>query len=460
MTPAATDRRVLDAVEALEYCYERGWTDGLPVVPCTPGLLEEFLSHADEPADEVLLALPHLGRSCTVRTAAINAAMAGCRPEYFPVVLAAWRSLASEGYANGVVQSTTGTAPLIIVNGDVRGDIGLNCAGNVFGPGFRANATIGRAIRLGILNVLGVRPHELDQSTQGTSAKYSCCIGENEEASPWPAFHEEFGFDRGADAVTALTLRCASHIEARHTAEPEQLLLDISGTLARTGSMMFRTGSSCLVLGPEHAHLLARGGWDKPRIREYLFEHSRVGRAQLDAVGKGAISRHQHWRLPADHPDAVPDDLLDPDGELRVLTSPDAVQIVVAGAPNAGISAVFDTFDLAGAAPSIIPVRRRAERTRADDDADGPGAELAEVAALLARDGFTSAWDLGADGGVTFRIGAGSADCAECLAPEHVLSAIVGKALAQGRFHLRRVELPALDRPTAPPTPPRTGERT
>lgn len=457
MTPSATDRRALDAVDALEYCYERGWTDGLPVVPCTPELLGEFLAHTDQPADDVLLALPHLDRVCTVRMAAINAAMAGCRPEYFPVVLAAWRSLAAENYAHGIVQSTTGTAPLIIVNGDVRGAIGLNCAGNVFGPGFRANATIGRAIRLGILNVFGVRPHELDQSTQGTPAKYSCCIGENQEASPWPAFHEEFGFAREAGTVTALTLRSASHIEARHTARPEQLLRDIAGTMARTGSMMFRTGSSCLVLSPEHAHLLAGGGWDRLRIREFLFEHARVGRAELDAVGKGAISRHQHWRLPTDHPDAVPDDLLDADGELRVLTSPDAVQIVVAGAPNAGISAVLDIFDLAGPAPSVVPIRQATGRSSATAD---PGPELREVAALLARDGFTTAWDHDADGGVTFRIGAGTADCAECLAPEHVLTAIVGKALAKGRFHLRRIELPLPDQLTPPPIPPRTGERT
>jgi hypothetical protein len=432
-----TDSRALDAAEAIEYCYERGWTDGLPVVPCTAELLDDFLSHTTAAPDDVLLALPHLGRSCTVRLAALNAAMAGCRPEFFPAVVAVWRSLAGEGYAHGIVQSTTGTAPLIVVNGDVRDEIGVNYGGNVFGPGFRANATIGRALRLGILNVLGVRPHELDQSTQGTPAKYGCCIGENQEASPWEAFHEEFGFDRRQSTATALTLRSAAHIEARHTSDAEQLLRDIAGTVARTGSLMFRTGSTCLVLCPEHANLLADRGWDKPRIREYLYEEARVGRARLDAVGKGAISRHQHWRLPHDHPDAIPDDLIGADGQLHVLTSPGAVQIVVAGAANAGVSAVFDTFDLVGPRPSVVPIEPAAGNT-----ADGPERELSEVATLLERDGFTSTWDVDSEGGVTFRIGAGSADCADCLAPEHVLPAIVTKALSAGRFHLRRVEMP------------------
>jgi hypothetical protein len=433
----AEDRDELEAVEAIEYCYERGWTDGLPVVPCTARLLDEFLAHTTADPDEVLLELPHLGRACTVRLAALNAAMAGCRPEYLPVVLAAWRSAAGEGYQHGIVQSTTGTAPLVVVNGAVRDAIGLNCAGNVLGPGFRANATIGRAVRLGILNVLGVRPHELDQSTQGTPAKYSCCVGENQEASPWPAFHEEFGFGAEDSAATVLTLRSASHIEARHTAEPEQLLRDVAGTIARTGAMMFRTGSSCLVLCPEHAALLAGRGWDKARIREFLYEAAVVTRAGLDAVGKGAISRHQHWRLPHDHPDAVPDDLLD-GGVLHALTSPDAVQIVVAGAANSGVSAVFDIFDLKGPRPTVVPV----EAAPAGDRGTGPDEELAEVVALLARDGFTSSWDVRPGGVVTFRIAAGSADCADCLAPEHVLRAILAKALAGGRFHVRDIEMP------------------
>jgi hypothetical protein len=353
-------RAIADAiVDAIEYCYDQEWSDGLPVVPCTAERLDAFLAQTDRAPDEVLLAMPQIGRECTVRLAALNAAMAGCRPEYFPVVLAAWDSLRAEGYAGrGIWQSTTGTAPLLLVNGPVRGELGINCRGNVFGSGFRANATIGRAIRLAALNAFGLRPHALDQATQGTPAKYTCCIGENQEESPWPAFHEEFGFSPDESTVTAMTIRAVAHIEARHTSEAAQLLRDLAGTIARTGAMLHRTTSSCLVLSPEHAHLLAGQGFDKPAIRRFVFEEAVLCREDLDRAGKTAVSRTTSWRLPADHPEAVPDERIDPStGTFHVLTSPDAVQVVVAGASNSGVSAVVDTFGPRGDRPSLVPVQ-------------------------------------------------------------------------------------------------------
>jgi hypothetical protein len=165
-----TELPVIDIDEirrVMEDYADRGWTDGLPVMPVTESYLAEFLGQTARDPDEVLLAMPHLDRACTIRTAAINAAMAGCRPEYFPVVLAAWSALAQEGYVpRAIWQSTTGTAPMLLVNGPIRERIGLNSQGNVFGSGFRANATIGRAIRLSAINAFGLRPHELDQATQ------------------------------------------------------------------------------------------------------------------------------------------------------------------------------------------------------------------------------------------------------------------------------------------------------
>jgi hypothetical protein len=355
----ADARAVVDAlVDAVEYCYDREWTDGLPVVPCTPERLDAFLAQTDRAPGEVLLSMPQIGRECTVRMAALNAAMAGCRPEYLPVVLAAWDSLRAEGYVGkGIWQSTTGTAPLILVNGPVRGELGVNCRGNVFGSGFRANATIGRAIRLAAINVFGLRPHALDQATQGTPAKYTCCIGENQEESPWPPFHEEFGFGPDASTVTAMTMRSVAQIEARHTSDGPQLLRDLADTVARTGALLHHTISTCLVLSPEHAHLLAAQGWDKQAIREFVFDAAQLTRADLDRVGKTAISRTTSWRLPADHPEALPDDRIDAaTGAFRVLTAPDAVQIVVAGASNSGVSAVVDTFGPRGGRPELAEV--------------------------------------------------------------------------------------------------------
>jgi hypothetical protein len=183
-----------DVRRVMEHYADRGWTDGLPVVPVTESYLEEFLAETDRDPGDVVFSMPHLNRTCSVRAAAINAAMAGCRPEYFPVVLAAWEAFTLEGYATkGIWQSTTGTAPLLLVNGPVRDRLGFNSRGNVFGSGFRANATVGRAIRLTAINVFGLRPHELDQATQGTPAKYAACIAENEEDSPWPSLAADFG---------------------------------------------------------------------------------------------------------------------------------------------------------------------------------------------------------------------------------------------------------------------------
>lgn len=344
---------------AIEYYAERGWTDGLPVVPVTESYLGQFLDRAARDPNDVVFSMPHLNRHCTVRVAAINAALAGCRPEYFPVVLAVWDSLTKEGYATkGLWQSTTGTAPFLVVNGPIRAELGLNCRGNVFGSGFRANATIGRAIRLTAINCFGLRPHELDQATQGTPAKYTACIGENEEDSPWPGLHIEHGFAASDSTVTAMLIRSVVHIEARHTTAPEQLGLDLAGTLARTGALVHETISGCLVLGPEHAHLFAQAGWSKDDVRQFVYQHAGHTREELAAVGKDAVSGKTRWRLPADHPEAVPDRHTEEgrQGLVRALNSPEALLVVVAGANNAGVSAVVETFGPRGGPPPVSPV--------------------------------------------------------------------------------------------------------
>jgi hypothetical protein len=342
---------------AIEEYFARGWTDGLPVMPVTESVLAEFLAETTRDPDEVLLAMPHLNRACTVRLAAINAAMAGCRPEYFPVVLAAWAALQAENYApRGIWQSTTGTAPMLLVNGPIREQIGLNSQGNVFGSGFRANATIGRALRLTAINAFGLRPHELDQATQGNPAKYTACIAENEEQSPWSPFHVEHGFDAESSTVTAMTMRSVAHIEARHTTDPEQLALDLADTIRRTGALIHQTISACVALGPEHAALFARAGWSKDEVRRFVYEHADNSRATLAAVGKDAVSGKTRWRLPSAHAEAVPDSTGGAD-VVKVLGSEQALQIIVAGAHNAGVSAVIETFGPRPDPPAIAPVR-------------------------------------------------------------------------------------------------------
>lgn len=342
-----------------EHAFDSGWTDGLPTVPCTEEAVQRFLQHTDRDPDEVMLEMTHLNRSCTVRSAAITAVMAGCKPEYFPVVLAAWDAVREDSYAAvGMWQSTTGIATMLVVNGPVRHRIGMNSGSNIFASGFRANATIGRALRLAAINVFGLAPGVMDQSTQATPAKYSMCLAENEENSPWPSFATELGHPEGASTVGAIHMRSVAHIEARCATTAEQLLHDIAGTLTRTGGLLQPTNCSCLVLSPEHAHFLADRGWDKPRVREFLFENAVVPVDVLARVGKDGLSRRQSLRLPSAHADAVADDHAE-GGRLRVLATPDRVNIVVAGAPNSGISAVVEGHGAGVYPPATAVVEER-----------------------------------------------------------------------------------------------------
>jgi hypothetical protein len=342
--------------DVLEYSYARGWTDGLPTVPCTEEAVAMFLARTARAPDEVLLELRHLNRALTVRLAAINAVMAGCRPEYFPVVLAAFDALRDEGYVEaGMWQSTTGLGTLLVVNGPIRTELGFNSGANVFGSGSRANATVGRCLRLVAINVFGLAPGILDQSTQGTPAKYSFCIAENEEHSPWPGLPQEHGLPEGASTVTAISMRSVSHVEARQARSAEQLLHDIATTVARTGPLLQETVSSCLVLSPEHAHLVAGQGFDRQQVRGFLHEHAVVPVDVLVRAGKDGLSSQQRLRLPGDHPDALVDARLR-GGSLRVFAAPHAVNVVVAGAPNCGISAVVDAHDVGRPTPSISRV--------------------------------------------------------------------------------------------------------
>ncbi|MGH8981707.1 MAG: hypothetical protein ACRDWE_11940, partial [Acidimicrobiales bacterium] len=293
-------------------------------------------------------------------------AMAGCRPDYLPVVLAAFEAVVDEGWpAAGGWQSTTGGGPMLVVNGPVRQALGFNCRGNVFGPGFRANATVGRAMRLVILNVFGIRPHELDQSTQGNPGKYSLCIAENEEESPWEPLHVELGDEPGQSAVSALHVRGVDFIDNRHTADPGQILHDVGDSIARTGTIVRLHKRVCVVLGPEHAQLLAAKGMSKRDVKEHLAESAVRRRDDLRRAGKDgeAPSSNQTDTLGLSHGMAEPSgqSVGDEGGDERVsvIESPDDVLVVVAGAPNAGVSAVAQPLGFPPRFPGHAVVREQ-----------------------------------------------------------------------------------------------------
>jgi hypothetical protein len=332
-----TADRVHDLQRVVEFCYQQGWTDGLPVVPVTADTVRAFLERTDRDPKEAVASVAHLGRTCTVELAAVAAAMAGCRPEHFPVVLAAIESM-QPSIATGLLQSTTGQCQLVIVNGPARGRLGFNSAGNVFGPGFRANATVGRAIRLIVLNAFGIRPHEFDQACQGTPAKYSFCIAENEEESPWEPLHVERGYAAGASVVTTHFARSTLHVENRISSRPEEILLTIADSMSYAGGWQAGRGST-VVMGPEHAQLLARRGWTKRRTKEFLWEHWGRRRGDLRRLGL--------YHEMGDGTDPLSGTGANPDGAddefVRFGESPDSMLLVVAGANNAGVSTVVPT---------------------------------------------------------------------------------------------------------------------
>ena len=330
--------------DAIELYYSNNLTDGLPVVPITGDVVNEFLAHTSRQPAEVLFEIPHLNRSCTVELAAANAAMAGCLPQYFPVVIAAWEAISREAYPKaGIWQSTTGVAPLLIVNGPIRTSLGINSAGNILGSGIRANATIGRAIRLGAINIFGIHSHHLDQATHGTPARYSACFAENEEQSPWEPLHVAHGFAAEDSTVATATIRSTMHVEARHTSDPEQLAHDLLNTMTRSGAMMNEFTSSILIISPEHAAVFAGAGWGRETLRDFLYSNGRTTAEALARVGKDGISSAARWRLPVGHPDAVGEPPAG-DAEISLFRSPEGIQIVVAGADNAGVSTVVDVF--------------------------------------------------------------------------------------------------------------------
>jgi hypothetical protein len=343
------------AQAAIEYCYDQGWSDGLPLVPASRPLVDAFLAQTARPPEEVIGRNAQVDRECTVELAAINAAMAGCRPEYFPVVLAAWDALMRDRAAGGGGwQSTSGPAPLIVVNGPIRARLAFNCGVGVFGPGFRANATVARAIGLIVRNVYGILPHVLEQATQGLPGRWSICIGENEEESPWPPLSVAAGRPDNTDAVCAMLLRTCEFVDNRHTQDPEQILWDFADTISRVGSLIFRDTSAGVVFGPEHAQLLAKAGMSRADVQSWLVQHCGRTRADLRRAGKNGVGENNV---------RYADDGSDDDDETfeRILSSPQQVPVIVAGSRNAAMSMVIRVFGVWSG--QAIPVESRTDPT-------------------------------------------------------------------------------------------------
>ncbi len=300
---------VADDFEAInELCRERGWSDGLPVVPPTTERVERMLAYCDRPWDEPIAAIPpRYGEATPLRLAA-NAVMAGCRPEYFPLIILAVEAMCEEPFNLYGIQATTHLcAPLIIVNGPAAKELGINSGHNAFGPGTQSNATIGRAIRLALLNIGGAIPGSGDMSTFGSPAKYTYCIAENEAASPWEPLHVERGFPAEASTVTVVGAECPHNINDHESLSAEGLLTTIAGTVAITGTNdVFYKSEPLIVFGPEHAAAVATK-YSKAETKRYLHEH---GRLPLGKFSPENIERRFRAKFPERYANAGLDTLV------------------------------------------------------------------------------------------------------------------------------------------------------
>jgi hypothetical protein len=272
---------VSDLGAAIELCYTNGWTDGLPVVPATAERIKAMLDAGGvEPGKQVAF-IENRQISVTAEKVAINAVMAGCKAEYMPVVLAAVEALADPlfGY-HGPATSTGGSAVFMVVNGPIARKLEINSGNNLFGPGWRANATIGRAVRLVMRNVIGTLPGELDQSSLGHAGKYTYCIAENETDSPWPPFHTTRGFGAGDNAVTIFAAYAPHQYSNRLSANPEGVL-DTACAHMRISAGAGRQPQYAMVFAGEHQAIFRKAGWTREQVQRYAYEHSQATVAEL-----------------------------------------------------------------------------------------------------------------------------------------------------------------------------------
>ena len=312
-----------DAIQ--DYYEQQGWTDGLPVVPATEDLVRKMLlPYGQDPATSLGVVQPR-NAEVTLEKVAINAVMAGCRPEYFPVVVAAVKAALQPDFNIAGVQATTGgAAPVVIVNGPMAQELEINGDSGCFGPGYRANASIGRALRLFVRNVAGLIPGEMDKATLALPARYTFCFSENEARSPWEPLHVEMGLDPSASMVTLMGVRGMYTIMESTSPTGIQVLRTLVGSLRTIGvSNYYQTGTGAqlaLVLCPEHAAEIHASGLTKQDVREYVFQNARMPLKRLEGIAHYGNRNWPRWI-----------DESDPDAMIPIVGSADDVLVVVAG---------------------------------------------------------------------------------------------------------------------------------
>ena len=297
--------------DEMEACFERGWSDGLPVTPPTDERVLRMLSGTSRPATEVVGRIPPYLSECTVEKVAINAVLAGCKPEYMPVLLAALEAALEPVFTlHGVLATTYFSSPIIIVNGPVAKKIGMNSGLNALGQGNRANATIGRALNLIVRNVGGGKPGEADRATLGAPSKFTLCFAEDESDPAWEPLSVARGFSREASTVTLFQGHGVEAFVDQKTRTPEGLSRSFGLALVKLGHpRLVQSARAVVVLSPEHYRIYREAGWGRRDIERALYEATiRPGSeilAGADGIGEGVPQSRAAEQVPKFHEDGL-----------------------------------------------------------------------------------------------------------------------------------------------------------
>lgn len=310
--------------EALEAFHAKGWTDGLPVTLPTAERVRAMIAGSGRKAEEVIGNVPPRWADATLENIAINAVMAGCKPEYMPVLITALQAACDPAFGLYGIQATTHPCGiLILVTGPEVQRIGLNASFGCFGPGNRANASIGRALRLILVNVGGAIPGKGDMSTQGSPGKYTYCVAENEAATPWEPFRVSLGFARADSTVTVYGAESPHNVNDHQTLTGHTVLTGVASvmaTISHNNAACIDSGDVLVALGPEHAQTIAGSGLGRKEIQRFLYERAR------NTVG--AIRHRAAWNMPR-WPKWI--NQADDSTSIPIVGQPEDIHVIVAG---------------------------------------------------------------------------------------------------------------------------------
>ncbi|MDB9969095.1 thioredoxin [Gammaproteobacteria bacterium] len=263
-----------EAEDIMEACYDRGWSDGLPVVPPIPLRVMRMLNGSARDAAEIVGKVPPDNAPCTIEKIAINAVMAGCKPEYFPVVIASVEAALQDRFCmHGLLCTTYFSSPVMVVNGPITKQIGMNSGVNALGQGNRANATIGRALQLIIRNVGGGVPGGIDRANMGNPGKYTYCFAEDESDENWGSLSMDRGFGRKDSVISLFAGDGLQPVLDQQSRKPHSLAKSMAMSLRSVAhTKLFGIADAILVVCPEHRRVFREGGWSKEDLRKALHE--------------------------------------------------------------------------------------------------------------------------------------------------------------------------------------------